>query len=419
MEKRMTRFWRSFLSLLITTAAFADNTNLYEPLVTQGCDTDCCGFTLPLPCHPPVCAYNAADVIDTFCPYDVIVSATYLYWQAMQEGLEIGHTRDQTTDFDFFGSQDAPRNQNSDIIFGMNFKYSSGFKVSLGTVGRGDDWEVNVRYTHLEQTATGSASVSNQLIDTDNMLEFSGIEAYWSFLDSTSVRFQDANATWDLRMKHFDFELARSYFVGKYLTFRTCYGIRLSKIKQNYQAHYSGLRRPESGSETPFLNTTFNSDSTSSFKSWGAGPRAGLNTSWKFFSGMRLYGNVAGALLYTEYEQMSIESTLAELLPLGITVNEDSLETAYQNNPFYLRAQLDFELGWGWGAYLCSNRFYVDLTVGYSCHTFWDQNILPAYPVVTSVSQNNVSQDRVTSRYLSTYGNLYVHGLDVGLSVQF
>ena len=76
--------------LFVISSAFAQNANQYEPIIAEDC-SDCCGFNLPLPCHPPVCAYNAPDVIDTFCGYDVIVSATYLLWEAKQEGLELGH----------------------------------------------------------------------------------------------------------------------------------------------------------------------------------------------------------------------------------------------------------------------------------------------------------------------------------------
>lgn len=409
----MIKLWKILFILLfiVTNYAYTDSHNQYEPIACDTCNEDCCGFRLPLPCHPPVCAYNAPDVTDTFCSYDVVLNGSYLLWAAKEDNLELGHIHRSSINFDAITSFTQPSVGFSNTILDMNFRHSPGFKAGFGAIRRVDNWELFFEFTYFDQTATTSA-------DTSEESENSTIEAYWSYLEPTSALFTTGNSKWALRIKLFDLELARKYYVGKYLTFRTHYGLRVTRVKQSYKANYSGPRREGTSNNPPSL-TRFDSSSTSRQKSWGVGPRIGLETNWKFFSGMRLFGDAAASLSYTEYNDFSIEALLQEVFLFDVVLAEQTLDTDIRHHPWYLRPQVDFDLGWAWGLYFCSNRYYVDLKVGYSFHIFFDQNIFKAYPVVTNVSQENFTRDRITNRYLNMGGNLYTHGLDISLAILF
>lgn len=322
-------------------------------------------------------AYNAPDRIETCHSWDVFAQSSFIYWYPSQSNMELGIVSDQINP-DYF--------LNGNIVR-LDFDYQPGFKIGLGMNLDTDHWEGLLQYTWFHSNVHSSTSLEPN--------ETKILYPSWQIPDLL-VAYYDGNERWKLDMDFLDIELARSYFVGKNLSFRPFFGARAAWIFQKVTVEYFNVTNPI---YLPRNRTIVTQKSSS----WGIGPRTGLEMDWLLGKGLRMYGNGSLDLLFTKYPTLSFFQK-SESLPGTTVVGSQFL--VKENGDHHVRAHMDLEFGFGWGMYFAKEEWHVDLSTGYQFQVFFDQNMFRTFV-----------DDQTLGKADSPHGNLYIHGLS--LNVRF
>jgi len=272
--------------------------------------------------------------------WNVFISGSFIYWQAMEGGLELGV---------FYKDPGEPGQDNfiSNIL--INFQYQPGFKVALGTCLGHDNWILSCEYTWLHFSDT-------KLVILSDVGDSYYISTSWT---REAEHFYYSQATWKLRYDMIDLEMSRPFYVGTDLVMKPFGALRGGLIKQYYNICFA-VEAPSSG----------NSWITNlEEKTWMLGPRAGIDCDWIFFNYFRLIGNAAMALFYQHFETIGynceFDSDHSVVDPFW---NVDTSE--WQITP-----NLEAALGLGWGSYFgANNRWHFDLSALYEVNYFLNQN---------------------------------------------
>lgn len=322
-------------------------------------------------------AYNSPSRIEIARCKDIFLTMSFLYWLPTQENMELGFTSSTgilSVDGDFV---------NADV------EYKPGFKIGLGCNLSRDHWDTYLEYTWFH----GSHQTSVTLDPTGP------VALHPSFIipDVNSSSYFGGHENWELRMDLVDFLLARHYHVGLDLFFHPFLGIRAARIDQNLNSGYF----TESTGILGFADV-FTKQATSS---WGLGPKMGLQMDWLLGRNVRFYGIGSGDILFTRY---------TDLTYFQFAKDEFGIESSFNRYVFrqkdldFLRSHIDLELGFSWGTYFACNHRHVDFSVGYCFQVFFDQNCF-----------RNFLDDQVLAKSIFPNGNLYIHGLNATVRLDF
>lgn len=381
-------------SLLVATSIFGDNVAQCQK---PACPPKPCPKPCPQqPCPPtqmcqqdPCCpawampllnaGYNYPARIQTRCPWDVYIDASFIYWQPMQENMEYAFKSNANATIFAEGR-----------VLNQSFSFKPGFQVGIGFDWDMDNWDSHLQYTWFHGTHSSSTSVNG----SNNVL-FPMVGLF----STTQATFDYAKQKWKLNMDLLDGDLGRRHYVGTDLMFRPAIGMRAAWIRQDLTDTFTdGLTLTNAGT----LKTTGKTHS------WAIGPRFSLDTDWNIIGGFRLFGNGAADILYTRYTKLSTNSTLTNVN--GIVSTSTGL-IARQNGIAYLRPHLELELGMGWGTYIDCNNWYMDFAASYGFQVFYNQNMFRYY---TETAVSNVVE---TSPIPS--GDLFVQGLNLTFRLDF
>ena len=314
--------------------------------------------------------YNASCRIAVDRPYDFFISGSFTYWQPTQENMQLGVVSEAT---------------NEDLVHGkaadLDFDYKPGFKVGLGMNFGYDQWDSYMEYTWFR----GTDHVNKNLNET-NLLPA------WQIPDFLNPHYASGSEKWKLTMDLVDWDLGRSYFVGKKLCFRPFVGLRFARIDQKVDVDYTNT---SSSAQLIWPSTSIDQKSNS----WGIGPRLGLCSDWRLGGGWMLYSKGEADILFTQYDLKMKQSSNATL-PNGYVVR--------QNDVDYLRTHLELDLGLGWGTYFYSKKYHIDFRADYGFQVFFDQNMFRSTPATFAVGKGTVPN-----------GNLYMQGLTVTARFDF
>ncbi len=381
------------------------------PCPAPECKPKCCPTPCPQPCPPtqlcpppcpnPCCppwpvpvlnaAYNYPAVVRTRCPWDVYFDASFIYWQPIQENMELGLAN-------FTVPAAGPGTPvvsfvtpgiNGSMI-GMDFNYKPGFKVGFGWNSDYDNWDLQAEYTwfHSKQHHFSNGPAVGQIHPTWGSSAFLGANVYGT-----------AHEDWRLRMDLIDVDLGRWYYVGTKLIFRPNFGGRAAFIRQKVTVEYT------SGPASLGIGTIDNQTVKARSTSWAVGAKTGLDTHWMLGSGFRLFGNGEADLMFTRYNRLSFHETHTAVATSTVSSAPFKVKQKRYN---CLRTHLDLELGLGWGTYWDCNNWYTDVALGYEFQVFFDQNMFRHFNSVTMFGNS-----------FSPNGNLYVHGLTATFMLSF
>lgn len=336
-------------------------------------------------------AYNAFSGINVQCGWDLFADASFTYWKATQDNMEVGllDTADVPSTYGVNGNITKATFINQDADF------KPGFKIDLGYKSNFDDWDVLGEYTWYRSTNTTSKSIESPSPATAGMI----FPTFGSPATQSDIYYNSAKSNWHLRMDLADLLVGRSYKVGKKLNFHSYAGLRGAWIDQHVTTNYTN------SVFTDVLLGTARNEAKST--SWGIGPKVGVDFSWDVGKSVRIYNKNSGDLLYTRYTQLvsndrfNISSDPASAFDTLHFVQDD-LDT--------VRAHFDFEIGAGWGTCFSCERYYLDLSAGYTFQLFMDQNMFANYM--------NSTTYMVAKRVLPN-GNLYVQGLTATAAFHF
>jgi hypothetical protein len=377
-----------FFSILCVfmASAYADSHN--------GMNAGCVSCTTQSPSN---CAYNAPYGINLACPWDVFVTASFLYWEPKEENLELGAV---------FVEEDVSGTviTNEDItIFGMDFEYKPGFKVGAGFNFSCDNWQIFAEYTYHHSTT--DASIGS--IPEDGQLLVFWKSSLVNDADLNQFEPDRASSKWELDFDAFDVEVAREYYVGRCFVFRTFGGLRGAWIQQKYKVKYEELFTSGNfiGEPGEVLEATHTS------KCWGVGPRIGCDMQWLFCGNFRAIADVSASTLFTKYTTLEIDTSFQDFASDDLALEDDVNSKTHRNTDFcFVRPQLEMFLGLGWGDCFFCNNWYFDIEIGYTFNVLWNQNMF-----VSMTTNNNNNNGEIFNKG----GDLSFHGLTLTARVDF
>jgi hypothetical protein len=336
----------------------------------------------PLDCNLVPAAYNKAANIQIQCGTDFYITADFLYWEALQDGMDlvIDTTNAQT---------DLASETTTQVMKFEKFSYKPAFKVGLGYSSGFDGWELYAQYTWYHHQFNSSFTGPNGDVPSlDNYLTAQYEDDAPTGDDDFATSY---SSRWKLGIDIADLSVLRPSYVGTNLVLTPSFGLRAAWIRQNLN-----------GSSANFDNDTISitASRTQTYKthSWAIGPRAGLASSWLLGCGFRLIGNGYASILYTSYTEAQINFT--------DTIAADVAQS-YNSNYHALRAMTELDIGLGWGDYYCDQTYYFDVAVTYDFNVFWNQNMMR--------HMNN----QFNAFSADAPGNLYLHGLTVEARLDF
>jgi hypothetical protein len=326
-------------------------------------------------------AYNLCAAIRA----DFFIDASYTYWYAGEDGLEIGRSGS------FFVGDD-PIYDSSDTVLTQPFEYQSGFKVGAGW--RKNDWILSGEYTWVRNTTSQTSAPSLNTIFTGVWLV-----APWFLqeaLDGGSLSGMAVESKWHLRMDIADLALSRPYYLGRHLTILPYGGLRAAWIYQKMELAIiepPGLFAPNPRPAQPVLSQTGS-------HSWAIGPRFGSEAHVLLGSGFRVEGDIAFSLLFTKYTKIYHSETAASITAIPASLYIQSKDRSA------VRPVVETGLGLGWGSYFGSNKYYLDFSADYDFSYWWSQNMMR-------------SMLNGLWREINANGDLYLHGLTVSAKIGF
>ncbi len=320
---------------------------------TPACTFDNCTFDRgdQMLCSCPT-AYNLpAQVHLKDRDYQGFITASYLYWNAQQEGMDLA------TDATWAGSAATKTGVDGDL-HRQGFSYNSGFKVGLGyNFEHCDNWTLRADYTRLHQSNTSSFSAPSSTTGTGALYLDN-----WFFQTSGSnqnLACTQLKSRWGLDLDWLDVTMSRAFYQGKQFTATPFGGIRVSWISQDLDIDVDHV----------FSTTLNEGTSNNRSTSWAIGPRAGVDAHFLMGAGFRLQGSFGGSLLFTGYDRVShSETSLSSTTSPDIVYNMNSYTA--------LRPMLEANLGLGWGTYFSRNRYHLDLSATYDFNYLWGQNMM-------------------------------------------
>ncbi len=374
-------------SLLVATSIFGQNA-CAKPCPPKPCPPKPCPQPCPQPCPPtqmcdqdPCCpawptpvlnaAYNYPARIQTRCPWDFFAYGSFLYWQPIQENMDLAFRTVASDDPEVFVVDGSYIN--------MDFSYKPGFKVGIGMDFAHDNWDSSLEYTWFHSSHSQSASVGL----TEHLLALRGNPT------TLATAWNSISQKWRLNMDFLDLDLGRTYYVGTKLTFRSAFGARGTWIRQRLYSSFANS-----------VNLT-EASATQKSNAWAVGPRASLKTNWNIGEGFRAYGNGALDILYTRYTKLTDNTSMGFVnaaTPIEVT-------NFSQSKLGYLRPHTELVLGIGWGTYLDCNNWYMDFSADYGFQVFWNQNM---FRHLTGLVAGLVPT-----------GDLFVHGLTATFRLDF
>jgi hypothetical protein len=341
---------------------------------TQVCNQDPCCPAWPTPVLNAGYGYPAR--IQTRCPWDVSFDASFIYWQATQDNMELGIA-------DSAANSSSTSEQITGNVINMDFEFKPGFQVGMGFNFDYDNWDMRVEYTWFH----GSDSQNSTGPNAGRLISFWGVPEL-----EDSINFDSINSKWRLNMDIADFDLGRWHYVGTKFTVRPSFGVRADWIRQK-------LSVTQARTAATTTTETFSQKSIS----WGLGPKVALDGNWNVGYGFRFFGNSEADLLFTDYTRLSTSDTDSSTSTTPVSIKQKRVYT--------VKPHLDLGLGLGWGTYLDCNNWYMDFAFAWDFQVFFDQNMFRRF--------SNGAASTVYANSTMPNGNLYIQGLTATFKLDF
>jgi len=257
--------------------------------------------------------YPSSGEIKTVDSWDAYVSMTFLYWQAREEGVDLGVIGSST-------------------IVPMDYSFCPAFKVKIGKSFSHDNWEFYGQYTRY-YSKDKKAAVAPE----GSSLVLNG--------DLDAVLFKEASNYWQLKFNVMDLRLQRLCYLGEKLVLAPVMALKACWINQ----HYNAIGVVD---DNEIICNSY-------ISSWGIGPSAGVLMNWTLGKGFYLFDTLYLGALYQKFR-----TSWSELDAYA------SLQKSMLNLNF------ETEAGIGWGTYCNNERWHYDVYFSYNFLAFSEQNMM-------------------------------------------
>ena len=335
-------------------------------------------------------------------PNRFVFDATFIYWQAYEDGLE-------------FGLVENSSERESPIIFGetgpnggyaisgifkdkkLDFKWEPGFKVGIGAIfGERDQWDLFLNWTWLQSKASASfTGTQNSVADLspDVILSGAPVVGYNQYVVPSwgSIALggpaRSASSHWLLHYNTIDLELGRNFFLETNLTVRPHIGLRGAFIHQSIKANYNsvsnGVQYQEDGVPIPNAETFSHGNKFKGKNHFdGIGLRGGLDVNWNFLKNFAVYGKGSGSILFGHFDVyenfVSDHNVIFQNYPLVSTPFNlrDAHDLTIDDNYQRIRSTLQLALGFTWHTGFHNDKQHLFVSVGYEFNQWFQQNEL-------------------------------------------
>jgi hypothetical protein len=278
--------------------------------------------------------FNAPYKLNLCDPKDFIFSLSFIYWQAIQEGLN------PAVDDPFTASQTNGR------YISLEYEFKPSFKALLGHNLDSDNLKILLQYTRLNMNESTSA----------NKIDGFSLTNEWILSFSAGESISKVTNKWALNFNILDFELSRAFYNGKILTMDFIYGLKTGIINQKI---FTAAYFPEE------LNAQTES------KSYLIGPRVGIDSNFNFLKHYRFFTNIKTSMFYQKFTKVTYKEE---------DENDTSLTLLdYRSDFKNLNLAMESAIGFSVGKYFYNKTFFLDVSLAYEAQIYFDQNKIGFY----------------------------------------
>ncbi len=296
--------------------------------------------------------YNAPGRYD----FTFFVSGTYLFFQPLQKGSIFAYSHN-----------DLEKNR----TFDMNFKYKSGFRISLGCNTKEDDWSVILNYMRFHSSK--SKNIHQDAIST------------WALSDS-SIIMSHINAKWLLSLDIIDLLLSRPFYSGTHFIITPSFGLKGGWTHQKFDTN--SLRKLD---QHDFF-------SKNKLKSYLIGLTANIKSRYIMDFGLSFFAKAVASLFYQDFNVKNEQNYL-----LNNIISQDS----WLNSVSYINPNTEISAGIEWGNYFFKKYLHLTLLFGYEAQVYWNQNLMTEL------------KEYKHNYYMQEAGSLFLHGIIAKLRLDF
>lgn len=286
------------------------------------------------------------------CGCDATVTADFVYWTPIQEGLEYAASG--------WRSPTADQNPSKGQVKIPNFGYHPGFKVGIGFGFDHDGWDLSTKYTwYYTHHLTGSSWQEDVSSSTLHPLWYN--PAALPPLDPYGPVLISAQSRWKIAFNVLDIDLGRNFFVSRALTLRPFCGVKSSLIWQTYNLRYRHLITE---ADLPRYRLKMEE------KFWGVGLRSGLNSAWHFNRCFSLFGDLCFSTLWGEFDLFRKDTQVNSADP----TDEPTRLLKLSNSFHTLKPTFECELGLRFETWAQNDEIHFSCEIGFEEQIWWEQN---------------------------------------------
>ena len=243
--------------------------------------------------------------------------------------------------------------------------FQPGLEVGTGYTFANSGKDVRVNWQHLRTSDSDAAAVTQsdgQWISPFSQTGPPTADSYDQINEHAGVnKLLSADGKVNFSYDTVNLDFGQYVNVGSSLAFRLFAGLGYARLQERLVSSFFGAPPAADAVFPESVPLVLSLNNTSTFS--GVGPRLGLDTTYAVPGGLRLTGQLAGALLIgrTQPAQYLFTATAPELAAVGIAVNQERIGSPSYNHVVYAA---DARLGIGYMRVL-PNRSVFTVEAGY------------------------------------------------------
>lgn len=244
----------------------------------------------------------------------------------------------------------APANRTIDLnAADVSFDWDPGFRLGAKYESDSNFLDSELYWTFFRATTNNTVGLTDQII----------IPQFFSGYLSGNVFF-GGNTDWSITMNMLDYDINRTFNIGKSFKIKPTIGLKVGTI---YQA----------------IDTTWNAGvyaATEHLKNnfFGIGPTFGINTQWDIYSKLSLLGNFSTAFMWGHWDSTDIYSrpeVLGLITPTTITTSLTRTNLGTMMFQYFLGLQ-----------WVHTGRSIITMHLGYEMQFWANQLRIPTYQLL-------------------------------------
>ncbi len=301
--------------------------------------------------------YNTPARYNVKEAFDVEVTGSFILWQALEEGLNIGSYADAG---------------NRTHLVKFEPDYTPGFKLGATYNSDFDDWKIAFQYTRLYADDEASFN-STEVLATP----------LWIYNDSTADN-EKISANRYLHLNYLDLWASRPFYSGMQLTLNAGFGLRSALNSQEIEIRHYII-------DDNIVTVKTEDDN------WLIGPKINCHLNFLLPYGLKVYAESLASLFYQKHD---VTYNIADR-------DNPANNSSFKNSPSFLIPNMQIGGGLGWSSYFNNRSWHLELLLGYEMQRFWEQNVLRSIDDLVRLNTNG------------KHGDLTLHGLSFKLAVVF